>query len=84
MPGQVRAAPCLISVLATAVAAAGILAAPPAAAADCIKNADGVTVCGHGDVRGSQNFSPDIETGPVYPYPCEEDDWYCGDGVPGL
>ena len=84
MSGRVRAPRYLISVLATAAAAAGILAAPPAAADECIKDADGITVCGHGDVRGSQKFSPDIETGPVYPYACEEDDWYCDDGVPGL
>ena len=63
----------LATVLAEAVIAGGVGAAPPAAA-DCTY-ANGATVCAQGEVRGP---SGDI-SGPVVPYPCEYD-WLCYDG----
>ncbi len=79
MPGQVMRR-YLIPVLATAAASVGIVAAPPAVA-DCIIDAGGITLCGQGDVRDGNRADPpsDIVSGPVYPYTCYDDDWYCND-----
>ncbi|KUI32706.1 hypothetical protein [Mycobacterium sp. GA-2829] len=54
------------------------LTSTPPAAADCT-NANGVTVCAQGDVRGSNTGGgAGGTTGTYYPYPCEYD-YYCDD-----
>jgi hypothetical protein len=35
---------------------------------------------GQGEVRSGEKASPGIVSGPVFPYPCD-DDYYCTDGV---
>jgi hypothetical protein len=66
----------LIVGLATAFVPVGIVTAPTTSA-DCT-NANGVTVCAQGTVRGASGGSGPGLSGPVVPYPCEYD-WYCDD-----
>jgi hypothetical protein len=54
--------------MATVPAPFVVTLAPPAA--DCT-NANGVSVCAQGEVRGSDGGSGPGLTGPVVPYPCD-------------
>ncbi|MGV0837796.1 hypothetical protein [Mycolicibacterium thermoresistibile] len=65
----------LVTGLAAAATSFCIVPASPAAA-ECT-DANGVTVCAQGDVRGTEGGSGPGLSGPVVPYPCEYD-WYCG------
>ncbi|MBU9762407.1 hypothetical protein FR943_00860 [Mycobacterium sp. TNTM28] len=64
----------LLAALGTTAVPIAIAGAPPAAA-ECT-NANGVTVCAQGEVRGADGGSGPGFSGPVVPYPCEYD-WYC-------
>ncbi|HZA11095.1 hypothetical protein [Mycobacterium sp.] len=66
----------LIPALVAAPTFFGLAVAPPAIA-DCTSSGY-ATVCAQGDVRGGGSGA--TVSGPVYPYPCE-DDWLCSDGV---
>lgn len=63
----------LTLVVAPVLVAAGMAIVPmtvaPSASAGCVKTS-GISVCDDGGAAG---------TGPVVPYPCEQD-WYCYDG----
>jgi hypothetical protein len=65
----------LVPGVTAAAAAAGLLAAPQAAA-ECTSSG-GVTICAQGNVTGASGVPS--SSGPYYPYPCE-DDWLCDDG----
>jgi hypothetical protein len=67
----------LVPALVAAPAILG-LAVAPSATADCTSSGY-ATVCAQGEVRGGGG-SASVVSGPVYPYPCE-DDWLCSDGV---
>ena len=67
----------LVPALVTAATSFGLIMAAPATA-DCTSSG-GATICAQGDVRGGSGSGPSM-SGPVYPYPCE-DDWLCNDGV---
>ena len=66
----------LIPLLGAAATAAGIVAAPPAAA-DCVSSRgdNPVTLCSQGESRVS-NTTPLTHATPYVPYPCDED-WMC-------
>lgn len=63
--------------LIAAVVPVGAMGTAAPVLAECT-NANGVTVCAQGDVRGTEGGSGPGLSGPVVPYPCEYD-WYCDD-----
>ncbi|MEZ0342914.1 hypothetical protein ACAG25_23395 [Mycobacterium sp. pV006] len=64
---------------APVLAAAGVIATPNVAQADCT-SAGGTTLCSQGDSRGSNaGGGPSGSSGPYVPYPCEYDYYYCDD-----
>ncbi len=70
----------LSAALAPSALVAGALAVAPPAEAECVSS-NGTTVCSQGTVRGTDNGQGpgSLDTGPAWPYPCEND-WYCNDG----